>query len=320
MSDTVEQGTSFAAANMLHTPSPDTAGAMLRRAREAAGMHIGVLAAAIKIPAKKLEALEADALHETHDLVFTRALASSVCRTLRMDPRPVLAALPQSGVRELHVDDHGINAPFTRPQGIEGVGGAIVGKLAKPAVVMVLALLLGAAAMVLSAYWSQDEEVAHTEPGGEPAQGQPVPLVIPAPAQEATAAPAHSTGPAAVAMATAVPSPALDAPVTPGNAAASVAAQPASAVTTPAPDATAGAVVLTLKARAQPVWVEVVDARGDIRVRRTLAAGERLDTSGAYLPWSVVVGKVDAVEVLVRGKALDLAAQSRDNVARFEVR
>ena len=37
---------------------PVSAGALLREAREAAGLHIGALAVSLKVPVKKLEALE----------------------------------------------------------------------------------------------------------------------------------------------------------------------------------------------------------------------------------------------------------------------
>ena len=37
-----------------------SAGSMLRQAREMAGLHIGALAVALKVPVKKLEALEAE--------------------------------------------------------------------------------------------------------------------------------------------------------------------------------------------------------------------------------------------------------------------
>ena len=70
-----------------------TAGALLRQARQAQGMHIAVLAAAIKVSQRKLEALEGDRLDELPDATFTRALAQTVCRTLKIDPAPVLALL-----------------------------------------------------------------------------------------------------------------------------------------------------------------------------------------------------------------------------------
>ena len=66
-----------------------SAGTLLRQAREAAGMHIGALSVSLKVPVKKLEALEADRLDLLPDAVFARALAASVCRTLKADPGPI---------------------------------------------------------------------------------------------------------------------------------------------------------------------------------------------------------------------------------------
>ena len=51
------------------------AGALLRAARERQGLHVAALAAAIKIPQRKLEALEAGRFEELPDATFTRALA-----------------------------------------------------------------------------------------------------------------------------------------------------------------------------------------------------------------------------------------------------
>ncbi|MDO8288324.1 MAG: helix-turn-helix domain-containing protein, partial [Parvibaculum sp.] len=41
-------------------PAEPTAGALLRAARQAAGIHIAALAALLKVPEKRLEALEHD--------------------------------------------------------------------------------------------------------------------------------------------------------------------------------------------------------------------------------------------------------------------
>ena len=67
---------------------------LLRAAREAAGLHIAALAAALKVPVRKLEALEAGRYEELPDLTFARALASSACRHLKIDPAPVLEQIP----------------------------------------------------------------------------------------------------------------------------------------------------------------------------------------------------------------------------------
>jgi cytoskeleton protein RodZ len=53
-----------------------TAGMMLRGAREAAGLHVAALAVSMKIPVKKLEALEADRLDLLHDGTDPRQIAA----------------------------------------------------------------------------------------------------------------------------------------------------------------------------------------------------------------------------------------------------
>ena len=53
----------------------------------------------IKVAPRKLEALEADRYDELPDLTFTRALAQTVCRALKIDAEPVLAKLPPAGDR-----------------------------------------------------------------------------------------------------------------------------------------------------------------------------------------------------------------------------
>ena len=78
-------------------PDKASPGALLRAAREKQGLHIAALAAAIKVAPRKLDALENDRWHELPDATFTRALAQTVCRTLKIDARPVLDLLPAAG-------------------------------------------------------------------------------------------------------------------------------------------------------------------------------------------------------------------------------
>src|SRR3954469_25192991 len=87
-----------------------TAGDMLREAREAHGLHIEMLAAALKVPTQKLLALEADDIASLPDPVFARALASSVCRALHIDPSPVLAKLPSTQKVSLAESDRTLNS------------------------------------------------------------------------------------------------------------------------------------------------------------------------------------------------------------------
>jgi len=72
------------------------AGQMLKAAREAKGIHLAMLSVALKVPTRKLEALERDDHSGFQDVTFLRALAQAVCRHLDMDAAPVLAALPHA--------------------------------------------------------------------------------------------------------------------------------------------------------------------------------------------------------------------------------
>jgi cytoskeleton protein RodZ len=76
---------------------------------------------------------------------------------------------------------------------------------------------------------------------------------------------------------------------------------------------------MSFRAKHQPVWVEVVDANGEIRLRRNVGAGEKVECGGV-LPLVVVIGRADSIEVEVRGKPFNFAPFARDNVARFEVK
>src|SRR5689334_24448147 len=95
------------------TAAAPSAGRLLREARERQGLHIAALAAAIKVPPHKLEMLEADRFDALPDATFTRALAQTVCRALKIDPAGVLVLLPptSAGHRLEHVGG-GLNAPF----------------------------------------------------------------------------------------------------------------------------------------------------------------------------------------------------------------
>ena len=105
---------------MSETPSSGLgAGAMLRAAREKQGLHIAALAAAIKVSPRKLDALEHDRWHELPDATFTRALAQTVCRTLKVDARPVLDKLPPASGTALEPREAGLNEPFRDRPGRE---------------------------------------------------------------------------------------------------------------------------------------------------------------------------------------------------------
>jgi cytoskeleton protein RodZ len=303
-----------------------SAGTLLRQAREAVGLHVASLAVALKVPVRKLEALEADRYDELLDAVFVRALASSVCRNLKIDPAPVLQRLPATGAPRLAHSQGGINAPFRSPRDVAAPGWK--DQLSRPGILAVAALLLGALVLVLLPARREQQAAAPEPAPGEAAfQSAPAdPVVGPdAPAPTGAAASAAAPVDATVAEpATPIPAAPPGAPAagsvaaTPAPAAPSVAAPAATsaAATTVAAPLPEGVVVFKAKGDS---WVQVTDARGGVPLRRLLTAGESAAATGP-LPLAVTVGSVSATEVRVRGRPFDLAPVSRDNVARFEVK
>jgi len=297
--DRPEDGAASAAA----APAAATAGALLRSAREAAGLHVAALAVSMKVPVAKLDALERDRHDLLPDAVFARALASAVCRTLKVDAAPVLALLPQSATPRLVQDTDGLNTPFRSPR--DAVAPAWREQLTRPATLAVGALLLGIAVVLLvplPSDWSAAG--SGTAAGAPPAEEAPPQIAVP------TAA--RSGQPASPAAAQPAVNAAVAAPAAPASATSPAVAPAPAAANAPAEG------LLVFRATGAS-WIEVRDAQGAVAVRRLLAAGESAGATGAP-PLQVTVGNAGATEVQVRGKAFDLRAVTRDNVARFEVK
>ncbi|MFN3305142.1 MAG: helix-turn-helix domain-containing protein, partial [Roseateles sp.] len=125
---------------------PATAGAWLKSVRQQRGLHIAALAVTLKVPQAKLEALEADRFDELPDATFARALATAMCRALKVDPTPVLALLPRTHAQDFDVRP-GLNQPFRERGG--PVDGGWLALAARPVVWGPALLLLAAAAL----YW-----------------------------------------------------------------------------------------------------------------------------------------------------------------------
>jgi cytoskeleton protein RodZ len=299
-----------------------TAGAMLRQAREAAGLHVAALALSMKVPVNKLEALEADQLDVLLDLVFVRALAASVCRALKIDPTPVLDKLPQNRTPRLDSGDGGINAPFHTPGQTPGL--FVPTYFAKPGFIVALALSVGAAVLVLFPEIKMPEPLTRTEKVQPAAVAEAITLDN-APVERkdgVTYAPVDS--PPAVAGPRTVPE-SRDSSVVLSQAItqpAGVSASRLALASVMQPEAVklpmlrTGLVVFKAKGVS---WVEVVDSKSIVQLRRLFAAGETGAATGS-LPLSVVVGRADAMDVEVRGKPFDFTTVSKDGVARFEVK
>lgn len=294
---------------------PVTAGELLRAARERQGMHLAVLAAALKVSPRKLELIEANRHDELPDATFVRAVALSMCRALKIDAEPVLARLPQASTNPLG-PSVGLNQPFRDRGRGEGGMGADARSFLSPPVLAAVGLAAAAIAIYVlpSGLWRRDAvqapEAASTEVLAQKTPGTDAePLAaksptLPAPVAEQSAAVAADpagAGPGASASAA-------------GSAAVGETAVSALNAAASAPSV---ATVLGLRTSGES-WIEVRDASGQVLLSRTLMPGESADVDGA-LPLRVTVGNAAATQVTFRGQPVALTASTRDNVARLEL-
>lgn len=318
MSDGPESTAGFHGLHAGNNPQV-SAGTLLRLARESAGFHIAALAVSLKVPVKKLEALEADRIDLLPDAVFARALAASVCRTLKIDPAPILASLPQTALPRLQSHANAINTPFSNPG--QAIRGTVWNQISKPVAIAALALVIGALVLVLlpsaeRALLPRDPAPTVSLPppaasmAGSGTDSSPQAALISSPTLAGTGLskpPASSIGGGTA-----------DAPATPATGSMPVAAAPQAAVAAQDAGVAANTDTVVLKSTGTS-WVEVLNAKRAVQLRKTMVTGEAIGVSGD-LPLYVTVGRADTVQVQVRGKPLDLAPVTKDNVARFEVR
>ena len=307
--------------------SAGSAGALLRAAREKQGLHIAALAASIKVSQRKLEALESDRYDELPDATFTRALAQTVCRSLKMDARPVLDLMPPApSMVALEPGSGGLNTPFRDRPGREEPG-LMAGAARKPMIWAALLFVVAALAVIFvpGHWWLGLQGSPAVAPVAAPAS---VPLSVDL---TASAPGLAASGPAAAA------SQPLIETVFAAQGPEAVASEPAAAPALPAAPAaartaTALAAAPALVAAATPAvasllqlrstessWVEVRDGNGQLLLSRTVQPGETVGVDGS-LGMRLVIGNAAGTQLAFRGRPYDLGPSTRENVARVELR
>ncbi|MDP4300135.1 helix-turn-helix domain-containing protein [Leptothrix discophora] len=323
-------------------PPSGSAGAMLRTARERRGLELDQLALLLKVPVRKLEALEADRHEELPGMAFVRGLATSIARQLEIDPQPVLAALPSVGVAPVALESvtRGLATPYHEPMGghrLTQWRHWLRPNLLAPIALLLLALLVWQAPPAAS--WLPEGLVAawtglkgrlsgSASPDGTTVIEAPVAVDAAASSGMASADGGDSGGAVAVSGApsavieTVHSAPREDlqpvpvaAPASASGKAGAKATAPAAAASEPARAAYARTVVLRTRAES---WIEARDAAGAILLSRMLPAGETVGLEGS-LPIRLKIGNAEGTEVLFKGAPVDLAPLTRENVARVEL-
>lgn len=283
-----------------------TAGAWLRAARQSKGLHIAALAAQLKVPQAKLEALEADRYQDLPDATFARALAKAMCRVLKVDAAPVMALLPRGAEPGLDRVTKGLNEPFRERSG--ALGAPSLGWLKRPVIWAPAGLLLAA----LFVYLMPADWLGTALPAAEPV------LMQTAPSAEVLSAAADAASASVLPQADMASAP-LAAELQ-ANSTAATTSQSATPLAAPPATAAAlqpGQAPLRLAARSES-WVEVVDAKGQVLFSKLMRAGESTDLN-VTTPVRLRIGNAAGTDLSLRGTQVDLMAQARDNVARIEL-
>ncbi len=296
-----------------------TAGQMLKQARLDAGLHIASLAVSLRVPVKRIEALENGQIDLLPDLVFVRALTSSICQTLKIDALPILDKLPKAALPRLNGDDVAINTPI----GVAGAGtGAQLSNIVtSPWLMGVVLLCIGAAGIY---FWPKTSTLAVSDLVAS-AKSLPEPSISQAKELQVSTENAVISSPNANATNTSVASPNAIVPssgslvsnTTVAVAAVSLVIEGSNPKVPVNPTLLPADSIVVFKASGE-TWVEVKNAAGSTMFKKLLNAGETVGASGA-LPLTVIVGRADVTQVEVRGKSIDLALIAKSNVARFEV-
>lgn len=298
---------------------PRTAGMLIRAAREREGMHLAVLAAHIKVSPAKLEALEQNRIADLPNPTFARALAQSVCRSLKIDPRPVLALLPQVETPPLESALGRLNAPFQdRPTRTDGPPAWSTRPLfLAGGVLLLLAVVVAVWPADLIDRWRS--AAASSAPALAAAASSAGSAVAAALAPSSAASAGESASAAAAVAAPAGAESAEGQRMAAGAAASSPAPGVAAA---PLPDAASAPPLATAQVQVSASavsWVEILDPQGQPVLSRTLRAGESVTVDGR-VPLRVQVGNVAGTALSFRGQPVDLAPHTRTNVARLELR
>jgi cytoskeleton protein RodZ len=329
---------------------------LLRRAREAQRISIEAMAAKIKVSVSKLEALESGRFDQLPDANFTRALAMTLCRALKIDPHPVLAGMPAARPATLFSEVPPLNQPFKASRAsmalFDHSSSVDWSAFLKPQWVAPAVLLL--AAVVLYAVpgssewpgqvqtWWRSHQAASVAPPDQAASAADVVASMPATSQVVDASgvtetlASASNADAASGVPASAPLPALNAngamalklDASDAASAAAQSAVPASATAakavvpvappSPAPTPAAPNSLLSMRAR-EATWVEVKDAQGNRLLGRLIQRDESVDLSVAP-PLTLRVGNAGGLQLSFKGQPVDLVPYTRNNIARLELK
>jgi cytoskeleton protein RodZ len=299
--------------------SEPTFGQRLRVAREKKGLSRAEIAQRLKLPLRLVERIESDDYAGMDEGVYLRGYLSSYARIVEI---PAIAA-------------ENVAAQHTRAAPLVATGKVsrsryLFDRYSVSATYLILTALIVVPAVWLATHGGLEQNLARTTPLDSPGTSIAVPPAETAATQAETSgagvsspndiASSASSDATATVAATEPPKPQEQMPVVAsmapfGTSNATPPAAPAEAQ--PAKPAATGAHSLTLKLNAAS-WVEILADDGSKLEYGLLPAGAE-KTYSSDGPLSVRLGNADGAEVVVDGKAIDLAPFRHSNVARLSL-
>ena len=270
----------------------DSIGTLLATARAAKGVSLAEAATQLRCDEVLLRALEADRFEELGAPVFVQGHLRRYADYLGASTEQLMGAWATLRAEKLAEPDL---ARIPRAP-VRAVDPKV---WTRRAVAVGLTVLIAAAAWLILGWGSSSVPA--------PVAATPAPVAEPPP----TAVPATtSVTTPTIAPAPAAPTPVAEAASEPESESAPAPAQ----IAAPTPVST-GAAVLRLVPR-QPSWIEVYDASNRRRYYGNAAAGTPLALRGEA-PFSVVLGRADAVAIELDGRPITLPAAFVYNATAF---
>lgn len=273
-----------------HHSGEFSSGKLLRQARQASGLKLTELASSLKVSVEKLEALESDDFSVFPDVVFMRALAASVCRSLGVDSISVLALMPNSAQARLPLDQESVNTNLSYKSKNKSFLFFVIGS-----VFLLISVLFFISKKIDDHYYSLNSSIDYFKgiffsidggsfelnsldySGGKNLSNEDQKTILIENDRKEKSEVNNKISDSKEKY--------LDG--------------------------------IFFRAR-NSSWIEVKNKEGVVILQRTLMAGESIEVSDKF-PLFVIVGRADMTDVFVRGLPFDLISLSRNNVARFEV-
>lgn len=264
-------------------------GERLRTERETKGMTTADVAQSLKLSLWQVDALEADDWSRLPGNTITRGFVRNYARLLGIDPAVLTNSLDSASTPQPQV----LSLPTESGKAMPSEGRQVRRDFTTVLAGLFLLILAVLAYLFVPPDFWQSKLQSLMSKSSVPEQ------VVENPGAASSSAPGNESVPVGAAL-----------PAPPTEASDRIPGIPA-----PRSDAGDGGLKLSFD---QPAWVEIRDRSGQIVFSQLNPAGTQRDIEGQP-PFALVIGNASHVSVQYKGKLVELAQRSKDDVARLNL-